>query len=204
MKAPADGAGLASSRMVAGSCLRRIAAGFARHKSKRLIVVAVGVALVLAIVSGARIGEYLQRRAARQRSRNAKVWRVAARDACVVRALLADGEREGMCARGRAGARVDARERMRWRPRRPAPAAGRCCRSTRCHARLPGPQVLHTGGPQQLCCTSLPTDTHSRIHKYTPHTHIHTHTHTHTYTHTHTAPQGPGSAAAVRHRRGPV
>ena len=91
MKAPADGAGLASSRMVAGSCLRRIAAGFARHKSKRLIVVAVGVALVLAIVSGARIGEYLQRRAARQRSRNAKVWRVAARDACVVRAPLADG-----------------------------------------------------------------------------------------------------------------
>ena len=79
---------LVCSQMVAASCRRAIAAGFARHKSKPLVMVAVGVALVLAIVSGARIGMYLERLAARQRIRNTPVLRVAARDACVARALL--------------------------------------------------------------------------------------------------------------------
>jgi hypothetical protein len=43
------------------SYLHTIAVGFRRHKSKPLIVAGLGVALVLAIVSGARLGMYLER-----------------------------------------------------------------------------------------------------------------------------------------------
>jgi hypothetical protein len=56
------------------SYLRTIAAGFRRHKSKPMVVAGLGVALVLAIVSGARLGMYLERvlrKASRLRPRTA-------------------------------------------------------------------------------------------------------------------------------------